>query len=78
MNFKKYISVLILLYSLTTIMYSQNNSVNKDSLLVYNTINKLFVGMIEGDSAKAHSVFHNEIRMYTSYNLKTGEKKSYY
>jgi len=31
--------------------------------------------MREGDSAKVHSVFHNEIRMYTSYILKTGEKK---
>jgi putative lumazine-binding protein len=72
MNYKKYLLSTILLYSLTTIIYSQNNSVNKDSLLVYNTINKLFDGMREGDSAKVHSVFHNEIRMYTSYTSKTG------
>jgi hypothetical protein len=73
MNYKKYILSLILLSSITFSLYSQNNLANKDSLLVYNTIKKLFDGMREGDSAKVHSVFHENVRMFTSYKSKTGE-----
>jgi hypothetical protein len=73
MNYKKFILSLILLSSITVSLYSQNNLANKDSLLVLNTINKLFDGMREGDSAKVHSVFHENVRMFTSYKSKTGE-----
>jgi len=75
MNYTKYILGSIFIYFLTNSLQSQNTEINKDSILVHNVIIKLFDGMREGDSAKVHSVFYDNVRMYSSFRLKTGESK---
>jgi len=75
MNYTKYILGLILIYFITNSLQSQNIEINKDSILVHNVVIKLFDGMREGDSAKVHSVFYDNVRMFSSFRLKTGESK---
>jgi len=75
MIYSKYILSAIFIYFITNSLHSQKNESNKDSVLVHNAIIKLFDGMREGDSAKVHSVFYDNVRMLTSFRLKTGESK---
>lgn len=75
MNYTKYILGSIFIYFITNSLQSQNIELNKDSILVHKVIIKLFDGMREGDSAQVHSVFYDNVRMLTSFRLKTGESK---
>ena len=52
---------------------SQNTRLNKDSILVYQTIVTLFDGMREGDTTKMRKVFDDNVRMISSHRSKTGE-----
>ena len=51
----------------------QNQNKEKDSASVHAVILTLFDGMREADSAKVSSVFHKEVRMYSSFTSKEGK-----
>ena len=51
----------------------QNHDKAKDSASVHAVILTLFDGMREADSAKVSSVFHKEVKMYSSFTSKEGE-----
>lgn len=62
MSLKKHFIHLILVYFLCLHLTAQNNSLNKEQILVSNTLKSLFDGMRAGDSATVHKAFHNNIR----------------
>jgi len=51
----------------------QNHTIKMDSTSIHTVILTLFDGMREADSAKVSSVFHKEVRMYSSFTSKEGE-----
>ncbi len=75
MNYKKFIAISVLMLIVNLSIYSQLDLNANDSLIVHNTIIKLFDGMREGDSAKVHTVFYDHVRMFTSFRTKQGETK---
>jgi len=64
-------SMLIMGFVLT--VQGQNHYKEKDSASVHAVILTLFDGMREADSAKVSSVFHKEVKMYSSFTSKEGE-----
>lgn len=55
-------------------LFAQNKNAQQDIDDVMLTINKLFDGMREGDSAKVASTFDQSVNMYTSFTNKKGER----
>lgn len=59
---------------LTAIFYSATlSSQSKDEIAVRSVIDKLFEGMKMGDSASVSGLFHEEVRMMTSFENSSGE-----
>ena len=55
-------------------LYAQTKAEKQEIQSVKLTINKLFDGMREGDSAKVASTFSRQVTMYTSLTTKNGEQ----
>jgi len=75
MNYKKFIVVTVLIIIANFKALAQLDLKSNDSLAIHNTIIKLFDGMREGDSAKVHAFFDDQVRMFTSFRTSAGENK---
>jgi hypothetical protein len=75
MNYKKFIVLSVLIVIANFNALAQINLNSNDSLDIHDTIAKLFEGIREGDSAKVHAVFYDNVRMLTSFTTNTGERK---
>jgi len=68
----KYLMILAgLLLAVSAHTQSKTNSTEENE--VYDVIVKLFDGMRAGDSSMVHSVFSDDVRMYTNFTDKKGE-----
>jgi len=73
MRINKILLNFMLIMGFVLTVQGQNQNKEKDSASVHAVILTLFDGMREADSAKVSSVFHKEVRMYSSFTSKEGE-----
>lgn len=59
-------------FSLSQEKYISTTSFNEEELEVLEVVLTLFDGMREGDSSKVHSIFRDDVLMYTSFKDKEG------
>ncbi len=74
MKIKTILFTLILIAGFTSGSQAQNNANPEDSASINALILTLFDGMREGDSAKVSKVFRKDVKMFSSYTSKEGEK----
>ena len=63
-----------LIFFIFSSQISVQEKISSDEIEVHQMIVKLFDGMRAGDSAKVASVFRDNVRMFSSFNEKTGEQ----
>jgi hypothetical protein len=74
MKIKAILLNLILITGLTAGLQAQNNANPEDSASINQLILTLFDGMREGDSAKVSKVFRKDVKMFSSFTTKEGQK----
>lgn len=72
----KLLLILVTLCSSFSAVSQNDLAASSDSILVRNTIDKLFEGMKTGDSTRVGSVFSADTRMISTYFSREGELKS--
>jgi len=73
MRINKIVLNFIFIMGFALTVQGQNHTIKMDSTSIHTVILTLFDGMREADSAKVSSVFHKEVRMYSSFTSKEGE-----
>lgn len=74
MKIKAILLNLILITGLTAGLQAQNSTDEEDSASINRLILTLFDGMREGDSAKVSKVFRKDVKMFSSFTSKEGER----
>lgn len=68
----KYITLLAFLIATINYATAQNSAMSQDEQEVYDVIVRMFDGMRAGDSSMVHSVFSDDLRMFSNFKDKEG------